>query len=379
MAWKGLTMRRRALLLTFSVLIVAGCSLTLQGDKLDDRSTPPLFSARQDLQIVAALGHPPGKIAVSADRRIFISLHPAGNPETKVAEIKSGQLNPYPDFASQQERFDTPLALRIDRQRRLWVLDYARHGIGDIKLVTIDLKHDRVVDEYRFPSEIAGLGSMLNDLHVDAAGETIYISDTSIWRQKPALIVYNVKQRRARRLLEGHATVRNGPYVVHIQDQPHKLLGFFSLKFGVDGIALSRDGRWLYYAPLNGGHLYRIATDWLKNEKLAAERLTATIERCAEISFTDGITTDNRGRVYLSDMENGAIHRVDINGELQTLLMDSQRLRWPEGFSFGPNGWLYFTDSAFQHVILKSKGTIRANAPYYIYRFQPDARAYPGH
>ena len=52
-------MRRRALLLTFSVLIVAGCALTLQGDKLEDRSTPPLFSARQDLQIVAALGRPP--------------------------------------------------------------------------------------------------------------------------------------------------------------------------------------------------------------------------------------------------------------------------------------------------------------------------------
>ena len=35
---------------------------------------------------------------------------------------------------------------------------------------------------------------------------------------------------------------------------------------GVDGIALSRDGQWLYYAPLNGGQLYRIATDILKNE-----------------------------------------------------------------------------------------------------------------
>jgi sugar lactone lactonase YvrE len=374
-----LTLRRRILLLVFSVLVVSGCALALRGDKLEDRSTPPLLSARQDLQVVAALGRPPGNIAVSPDGRIFISLHPEGNPETKIAEIKSGRLKPYPDIPSQHERFDTPLALRIDRQQRLWILDYARHGIGDVKLVAIALKNDQVVDEFIFPSEIAGLGSLLNDFQVDAAGEKIYISDTSIWRQEPALIVYDILQRRARRLLEGHESVCNGPYAVHIQGQPHKLLGLFTLKFGVDGIALSRNGRWLYYAPLNGAQLYRIATDVLNDENLNGETMGSGVIRWAPISLTDGLTTDEEGRVYLGDMENGAIHRVDANGRLQTLLKDPERLRWPDGFSFGPNGWLYFTDSALQHVILKSEGTIRANSPYHIYRFQPDAQAHPGH
>ena len=372
-------MRQRFLLLTFSVFAVAGCALALRGDRLEDRSTPPLLSARQDLQVVAALGRPPGSIAVSIDGRIFISLHPEGNPETKIAEIKFGRLNPYPDIPSQHERFDTPLALRIDRQQRLWVLDYARHGIGDVKLVAIALKDNRVVDEFIFPSEIAGLGSMLNDFQVDAAGEKIYISDTSIWRQKPALIVYDVRQRRAGRILEGHVSVSNGPYAIHIKGRPHKLLGVFRLKFGVDGIALSRDGRWLYYAPLNGGQLYRIATEVLNDESLAGEIVGSGVTRWAPISLTDGLTTDDSGRVYLGDMENGAIHRVDANGRLQTLLKDPERLRWPDGFSFGPHGWLYFTDSALQDVILKSEGTIRAGSPYHIYRFQPGARAHPGH
>lgn len=94
--------------------------------------------------IVTALGRPPGNMAFSAAGPIFISLHPAGHPETKVAEIKSGRRQPYPDVASRRERFATPLARRIDRQQHLWLLDYARHGIGDVKLVAIDLKHDQV-------------------------------------------------------------------------------------------------------------------------------------------------------------------------------------------------------------------------------------------
>ena len=32
-----------------------------------------------------------------------------------------------------------------------------------------------------------------------------------------------------------------------------------------------------------------------------------------------------------------------------------------------------------QDVMLKSEGTLRANGPYPIYRFQPGATAHPGH
>ena len=372
-------MARPVLLLAVGLTALAGCALTLRGDRLEDRSTPPLLDAGEALETVAALAKPPGNIAVSDSGRIFISLHPEGRPETKIAELKSGRLAPYPDEASQQDLFDTPLALRIDRQGRLWVLDYARHGLGDARLVAIDLDTNRVTVDYVFPPEVAGLGSMLNDFQVDAGGETIYISDTSIWRQKQALVVYNIRTGRARRVLEGHPSVMNGPYAVHIKGRPHKLLGLFKLRFGVDGLALSRDGRWLYYAPLNAGQLYRIAADTLNDESLTPEEVAAGVEPLGAVSFTDGMTTDDQGRIYLSDMENGAIHRMAADGRLQTLLKDPGRLRWPDGFSFGPDGWLYVTDSALQNVILKTAGTIRASGPYQVYRFRPGASARPGH
>jgi hypothetical protein len=62
--------------------------------------------------------------------------------------------------------------MRIDQQNRLWLLDFAMHGIlGVPKLVAFQLDKaggasDTVSHEYTFPGNIAGFGSMLNDFQV---------------------------------------------------------------------------------------------------------------------------------------------------------------------------------------------------------------------
>ena len=89
-------------------------------------------------------------------------------------------------------------------------------------------------------------------------------------------------------------------------------------------------------------------------------------------------TTDDAGAIYLSDMEHSAIHRISADGKLQTLVTD-EKLRWPDGFSFGPDGWLYVTCSALQHVLFRSDDDVRKHAPYQIWRFRPGATATPGH
>jgi hypothetical protein len=48
-----------------------------------------------------------------------------------------------------------------------------------------------------------------------------------------------------------------------------------------------------------------------------------------------------------------------------------ERLRWPDGLSWGPDGCLYVTCSALQHVLFRSAAEVRAHAPYQIYRFKP--------
>lgn len=372
-------MRKWVIIFLPIVLFLNGCALTFFGEKLEDRTTQPLFASEKDLEIFAALEYPPGNIAVSSEGRVFISFHPEGDAPIHIAELVFGKVVPYPNEVSQERLFKTPLSLRIDRQSRLWVLDYGSHGFGDVKLYAFDLQSNQLVHEFEFPRNIAGLGSMLNDFQVDAEGKRIYIADTSVFAQDQAIIVYEIEKKKARRLLAKHSSVRNGPYAVHIDNKPLKVLGIFKVKFGVDSIALSRDGRWLYYAPLNGGVLYRIKVSALNNDKLTEEELGDKVARFADITLSDGITTDDTGNIYITDMENSAVHRVDPEGNLKTLFKDFKKLRWPDGFSFGPSGDLYLTESALHVVMMKSKEQIREARPYHIYRFRPGFWAAPGH
>jgi hypothetical protein len=70
--------------------------------------------------------------------------------------------------------------------------------------------------------------------------------------------------------------------------------------------------------------------------------------------------------------------RLDQERRLMSLLKDP-RLRWPDGFSWGPGGWLYVTCSSLHHVLFVSSERMHANAPYQIYRFKPGASGIPGH
>jgi len=79
----------------------------------------------------------------------------------------------------------------------------------------------------------------------------------------------------------------------------------------------------------------------------------------------------------LGDAEHDAIVRIDPGGALRTLFK-GVGIRWPDGFSFGPDGWLYVTDSALQDVVLRGAGFVRDRGPYGIFRFRPDRGGYPG-
>ncbi|HYR95595.1 MAG TPA: L-dopachrome tautomerase-related protein [Candidatus Binatus sp.] len=363
---------------TLTLLALAGCG----GAYLEDRTTDPALPASA-LEVVADLDYPPGNIAVSRTGRVFFTLHPNGAPLVNVVELIDGKPVPYPDASFQKPAagkpsFDSVLSLRIDRQDRLWTLDFARYGRGQPRLLAFDLATGAVVHQYDFPSSVAGFLSMLNDFQVDPRGEKIYIAETSPILQRPALVVYDVAKRASRRVLEGHPSVQAGNWVIRTPEREMRLLGFYPLRIGVDSITLDDRGDWLYFGPFSGDRLYRIAALHLNDESLAPESLAAKVESFAPKTISDGLSIDAKDRVYISDPEHGAVLAVGQDRRLRTLLKDP-RLRWPDGFSFGPDGWLYVTCSALQHVMFRTSGTMRAHAPYQIYRFKPGPTGVPGH
>ena len=365
-------MPRRTLILC--MLALAACGL-VGGKYLEDRTTAPAlpFSA---VEVVANLDHPPGNIAVSPEGRVFFTFHPDGDPPMQVAELVDGKPVPYPPN-DDHPAYQSVLSVRIDRQNRLWALDYARYGRGQPRLMAFDLATGRLVHQYDFPSDVAGFLSMLNDFNVDPAGEKIYIAESSPIIQHPALIVYDVVHKTSRRLLDRDRSVSADRYILRTPEREMKILGLFTLRIGVDSITLDRRGDWLYYGPVSGDRMYRVATRDLNDTSLSAEALAAKVQDWAPKTLSDGMTIDAADTLYVTDPEHGAVVTLAPDRKLRTLLKDA-KLRWPDGMSFGPDGWLYLTCSSLQHVLFVSSAHMREHAPYQIFRLKPGGTAPAG-
>ncbi|MEM9330063.1 MAG: hypothetical protein AAGA53_01980, partial [Pseudomonadota bacterium] len=82
--------------------------------------------------------------------------------------------------------------------------------------------------------------------------------------------------------------------------------------------------------------------------------------------------------VYITDIEHQAVVKMAPDGTLTTIVKDD-RIRWADGLSFGPDGWLYLADSAIPHIVLQNAEYHRSHAPYYIWRFKPGTSGAAGH
>lgn len=349
------------------------------GEPHPDRSTPPILDAA-GLEEVLRYPEPIGNVAVNVEGRIFFTVHPESRPQgNKLLEWVDGAAVPYPSGTVQPHLFATVLGLVIDRQNRLWTIDNGNHGFGSPRLLAFDLTTGNVIHDYKFHPEIAPSGSFLQDLQVSADGSTVFIADASVWRQSPAIVVYDVATRAARRVLEAHKSVSADNILVRNPIRDMKFLGgLVSLKTGVDGIAIDHENQWLYYGAINSGSLFRVRIRDLTNPTLPARQLGTEVERFSDKPLSDGLSADLDGNIYVTDVEHGSVFVVGQDRELKTLIR-SPRIRWADSLSFGPDGWLYLADSAIPEQILKSKDYIRTRGPYYVYRFKPGFAGVPGH
>jgi sugar lactone lactonase YvrE len=354
-----------------SLFFAGACAVT----DFPDLSTLPRHSF-SEMDRVVTLEYPSGNISAATNGRIFFSYFPEGQSPVKVAELIGNTITAFPDTAF-QSKFVSVLSVRVDALNRLWVLDYANPALlGTLtttpKLYAFDITTRALVHEFAFPKDIAVKDSVLNDMQVDVTRNRIYITDTNPLGRKGALIVYDIAQKKARRVLEGTNSVTGGDYQIRVNGEPFKVLGY-PVVFNADSIALDQAGEWLYYGPFNSMDLYRIRAATLADFTTSNANLAAVVERFATKSITDGISIDTAGNIYATDPEHSAIHLIDPNTRyLQTFYRDIQ-LRWPDGMSFAPDGYTYLTTSSLNEVILQTPAVVKSKGPYYLYRFRPEA------
>lgn len=346
------------------------------GEPYPDLSGTPMF-AEDALEVVVTSPEPIGNHAVSADGRVFYTIHPESRPAgAKLLEWVDGAPKPFPSDEA-QSLFETPLGVVVDRQNRLWLIDHGNHATGVARLFAFDLTTGALVHDHVFDSSVAQLGSVLQDLQVDSTGKHVFIADLSFWRKNPGLVVYDVEASKARRVLDSDPSVSAQDWLIRNPTKDMVFFGVVVLKPGVDGIAIDRNDEWVYYGAMTHDTMYRIKVADLLDDSLSQGALAARVEAVGPKPLNDGLSTDNAGNLLITDVEHNAVIRMKPDGELTTLIRDN-RIRWADALSYGPDGWLYVADSAIPDQMLQTKAHIEANAPYHIFRFKPDIDGVPG-
>ncbi|NQX46569.1 SMP-30/gluconolactonase/LRE family protein [Paenibacillus tritici] len=306
-------------------------------------------------------GAMPTGVTVSETGRIFICFPKWGDDvQCTVAEIVKDTLQPYPSAeanavsqANITTSFISVQSVVADGRGTLWVLDtgapnFSEPIIGGAKLVAVDLNTNSIRSVITFTEEVVLPTTYLNDVRFDfrvgRAGYA-YITDSSS-RGPGAIIVVDLETGHAWRRLNGAMSTSPDPYflpkvegTILINRNPDGSTSPFQL--ASDGIAISPDGKMLYYCPLSSRDLYSISTEALRDRTIPDMNVQADVQYWGEKGASDGMITDAKGNVYAGDYENNSIRKILPNGIIETIAHDP-RILWPDTFSIGPDQCLYF-------------------------------------
>ena len=319
-------------------------------------------TAASPLTEVAQFDHQATDVAVTADGRRFVNFPRwTDDAPISVAEVmQDGSLKPYPDAKWNAWRNARATELPVgdyfvcvqsivpDGHGNLWVLDPGAPGNEKIlegapKLVKIDLATNRVVKVIKVPLNVALQGTYLNDIRFSPDGKTGYITDSGT---RGAIIVIDLESGKGFRALDGHGSTQIDKSVTVTTDgKPLVRPDGRQPAFAADGIAISNDGRTLYYQALTGKTMYSIDTSLLRDGVSEAAR-AAGVKTVAQTHVADGLWMSKAGTLYLTSPTTNGITRL-VGDHVEPVLTD-KRLRWPDTFSEGPDGRMYVTASHIQ-------------------------------
>ena len=315
------------------------------------------------IEQAAQFDHQVTGVAVAADGRIFVSF-PRWTEDSpvSVAELgRDGSLKPYPDeqwnawrnaqatTLSPRDHFVCIQSVVADNRGNLWVLDPASPGnekviAGGPKLVRIELATNRVAQVIRFGEEVALQGSYLNDVRFHPDGATAFITDSGA---RGTLVLVDLQSGEARPRLDGHPSTQAEKGVeVSVGGQKLQRPDGRSFQVAADGVALSQDGRTLYWQALTGRTLYSIETAALMsdNQDDAAKKVT----KLGTTHIADGLLMTRDDQLYLTSPEDSSI-KIWTGDRAETVIADPQ-LSWPDSLAEAPDGSIYVTASRLHEM-----------------------------
>jgi sugar lactone lactonase YvrE len=332
---------------------------------------------------VASFGdyQPIGVKLAPQTNRLFVSF-PHHEPFLyALTEIINGKPVLYPDSAWNNYNMDEPDThfvnvqdLYTDDRNFLWVLDSSPAGsaavignstskTGRFKLIKIDLSDNTVKRSYAF-DDLPKDKSALNDVQIDNSKQLAYLSDPGL----RAIVVLDLVSGKSRVVLkEDKSTIIQPGFVLHLDDKDVVDISGRPFASAVNGIALTADNKYFYFRAINQTKLYRIETAYLSNPALSDADLSAKVEMVAETGVCHGMIADKKGNIYLSDSPDHAIQYVSPDGKVHMLVQDD-RIIWPDSFGIGNDGYLYFSCSQMNRLPKYNNGKDMVAYPYRVFK-----------
>ncbi|MEX1362855.1 MAG: L-dopachrome tautomerase-related protein [Nannocystaceae bacterium] len=354
------------------------------GEPYPDLSTAPAVPS-SDVEVLVELDLPPGNVTSAADGRIFFNTHPFAQSQrfadAFLFELVEGQPRPYPNEALQPD-LQWVFGMTVDRQGRLWVISPATLDRERTRLQAFDLTTDERVVDHEFEP---GVARFSQDLRIMPDGRTAILADTGAFRFTSAsILVVDLQTWQVRERLEGHPSTQPQDWTIATEHGPHSVgWGLVTFSVGVDGIAVSPDGAWLYYATMSHDTLYRVPTEALLDASTSDAQLAARIEPLGPKPLSDGIELTADGTVVVTDIEHGGVAAMKPGGgagsdSLRTLVK-LEDIVWADGVNVMHDGRVLLTDSAIPEYLdpwlrPPARERLEAGRPYRIYRFATPGR-----
>jgi sugar lactone lactonase YvrE len=373
----------------------------------DDAVTPP--GAMTTAAIRLAVDEPVGElevvhlfdgamptgVTVSHSGRVFV-CYPKWGDEVgfTVGEIRDGREVAFPSQElnddvsdADPERLVSVQSVVVDPADRLWILDtgspmFQPTEHGGPKLVCVDLTTDQVVRTIMFPTDVALPTTYLNDVRFDlrrGAAGTAFITDSSDQGANGIIVVDLASGESWRRLHDHPSTKAVTPPDLRLLVEGRELLersedGSTSpVTMGSDGIAISADGERLFYCPLISRRWYSVGTDALCDRSVGDDAVAAgVVDEGDRGSASDGLETDDAGRLYSTAVEANAVFRRLPDGSWETVVHDP-RLLWPDTMSVAADGHLYVTANQLHRQAQYRGGEDQRRKPYVLFRTPIDA------
>jgi sugar lactone lactonase YvrE len=320
-------------------------------------------------------------IGVSAKGRVFATA-PASRARSRYSMVevnpKTGAITPYPDAAwnnfneqaDGKSQWISVQALWVDKNDHLWALDSSLPKLDQErlppKLVEFDLGTNKVIRQYDFNAVVSPKDS-LNDLRIDVVHNYAYLTNIG---SKGSLVVLDLKTGKARQVLIGDRSTFADP-------KQHLMIGKeialrpdgSEVAIHADGIAMSPDGRWLYYRPLTDHNYWRVPTAALRDENFSEADLSKKVEYLGSSALTGGLIMDQQSTLYGGDLEHSTVvaitrtpsHTLDA----KVFVRDPGKLSWADGFAIS-GGYLYIADSHLWEIAFKND--LPRSGPFTIFK-----------